>query len=50
MILDVFLEGRTKETTPVTLTESDLSELHAALRPGRSPTGSARAWSGSSSS
>ncbi len=34
MILDVFLEERTKETTSVTLTESDLSELLAALKAG----------------
>ena len=34
MILDVFLEEHTKETTPVTLTESDLSEPLAALKAG----------------
>lgn len=34
MILDVFLLEHTKETTPVTLTEFDLSELLAACKAG----------------
>ncbi len=34
MILDVFLQEHTKETRPVTLTESDLSDLLAALKAG----------------
>ncbi len=34
MILDVFQQEHTKETSPVTLTESDLSELLAALKAG----------------
>ena len=37
MIFDVFLQEHTKETTPVTLTESDLSQLLAALKAGESP-------------
>ena len=34
MIFDVFLAGFTKEKPPVALTESDLSELLAALEAG----------------
>lgn len=34
MIFDVFLAGFTKEKPPVALTESDLSELLAALKAG----------------
>ncbi len=34
MILDVFLQEHAKETRPVTLTESDLSDLLAALKAG----------------
>ena len=34
MTLDVFLQERTKENTPVTLTESDLSTLLAAVKAG----------------
>ncbi len=34
VILDVTLPGYTKETTPVALTDSDLSELLDALRAG----------------
>ena len=51
MIFDVFLAEITKENTPVTLTESDLSELLAALKAGdiTDPIRTS-AWSGSSSS
>jgi hypothetical protein len=34
VIFDVFLAGFTKEKPPVALTESDLSELLAALKAG----------------
>ena len=51
MIFDVFLPGSHEGEPPVTLTESDLSELLAALKAGEmTDTIRTSRWSGSSSS